>query len=750
VGRQKFEKKGANPGGDGGIDLGVRDVFKFVSYWNPSVKPDAAGNATVTFDAPDNLTGWRVLVMGATPGDRLGLAETNFKVNRPTEVRPVMPNQVMEGDHFKAGFSVMNRTNKARTLKVEINVQGDAKENIHQEMLNLEPYKRVTVWMPIDVEKITESAGVIKFIAKAGDEIDTDSMEYSLAVKKVRSLETVAEYGASTAEHVSIPINIPEKIYTDIGGVSVIAAPTVISNVAGAFKYLRDYPYAGWEQKLTKGLMAAHYQTLKKYFPAQFKWEDSADLPQQTLALAANAQAPNGGMTFYIAEDQYADPYLSAYTALAFNELRQAGYAIPLPVERKLQDYLLNFLKRDTAPDYYSDGMKSTVRAVALAALGGQGKIALDDLQRYMPSVKKMSLFGQAYFVQAAMQIKGAENMVKDVTQSMLSHANQTSGKFIFSETLDDDYQRILASPLRDNCAVLSTLMGVEKINKNLIGDIPFKLMSTINQTRKNRDHWENTQENIFCMQAMVDYSRAYENVIPKMTVGVDFKNKSLGETQFNSLLDLPVIFNYPMKKEDAGHKDSLVISRQGEGRLYYTTQIDFAPGEQKEAINAGMGIQREYSVQRDGKWLLLKEPMHIHTGELVRVDIYLSLPAARNFVVIDDAVPGGLEPVNRDLATASTVDADQNKFTAAEGSVWFKSNNWIEYNVSRWHFYHQELRHDVVRYYSDYLPAGNYHLSYTAQAIAAGDFSVPAVKAEEMYNPDVFGLGMLTSLLVE
>ncbi len=37
VGRQKFEKKGANPGGGGGPDLGLRSVFKFVSYWNPSV-----------------------------------------------------------------------------------------------------------------------------------------------------------------------------------------------------------------------------------------------------------------------------------------------------------------------------------------------------------------------------------------------------------------------------------------------------------------------------------------------------------------------------------------------------------------------------------------------------------------------------------------------------------------------------------------------------------------------------------------
>ena len=38
--------------------------------------------------------------MAVTPGDRMGLGEGHFKVNRPTEIRPVMPNQVIEGDRI--------------------------------------------------------------------------------------------------------------------------------------------------------------------------------------------------------------------------------------------------------------------------------------------------------------------------------------------------------------------------------------------------------------------------------------------------------------------------------------------------------------------------------------------------------------------------------------------------------------------------------------------------------------------------
>jgi len=165
--------------------------------------------------------------------------------------------------------------------------------------------------------------------------------------------------------------------------------------------------------------------------------------------------------------------------------------------------------------------------------------------------------------------------------------------------------------------------------------------------------------------------------------------------------------------------------------------------------INAGIDLHREYSVQRDGKWVLLENPMEIERGELVRVDLYASLPTARNFVVIDDPVPGGLEPVNRDLANASLIDAAAGDFQAAGGSWWFHFSDWHDYGVSRWSFYHQELRHNAVRFYSDYLPPGNYHVSYAAQAIAVGEFTVMPTHAEEMYDPDVYGKSLPRTLKV-
>lgn len=750
VGRQKFEKKGANPGGDGGSSLNMRSVFKYISYWNPSLKADAAGNADIDFTVPDNLTGWHILVMASTPSDRFGLGEGNFKVNRPTEVRPEMPNQVSEGDQFEARFSVMNRTKQDRTLKVSIKAEGtiDASTADHVEkMVALKPFERALVGLPLKVGKVDEKRdleeGQIRFTAQAGDTLDSDGTKHQLPVRKLRSLDVAANYGTTLADKVEEPVAFPDNIYPDVGAVSVTVAPTVIGNLEGAFKYMRDYPYPCWEQVLTRGVMAAHFKNLRGYISDKLSWPGYEKLPEQTLTLASEYQAPNGGMAYFIATDDHVDPYLSAYTALAFNWLRHDGYDVPENVERKLHQYLLNFLRNNQAPTFYTSGMSSTVRAVALAALAEDKQVDHSDIERYAPFVKEMSLFGKAHFAKAALMVPGEQNRVVETSKMILAHANETGGKFVFSEELDDSYSRILSSPLRENCAVLDvfTSLGETELGKNIVSDIPFKLVRSITQSRKNRDHWENTQENMFCMNALIDYSRVYEKDKPGMKVSASMDQKTFGATEFKDFRDPLVTFERPIEKADVGRMTKVELTREGTGRIYYATRLSYAPRESKEGdTNAGIEIHREYSMQHDGKWGLLTKPYTIHQGDLVRVDLYVSLPAARNFVVVDDPIPGGFEPVNSDLANNSKVDAAKAAYQAAGGSLWFKYNDWNDYNFSFWSFNHKELLHNAARFYADYLPPGNYHLSYMAQAIGAGEFAIMPTLAAEMYDPDVYG----------
>jgi uncharacterized protein YfaS (alpha-2-macroglobulin family) len=745
IGRDKLEKKGANPGGGGGPDLSLRSVFKFVGYWNPSLVVDKDGKAKIEFQAPDNLTGWRILAMAVTPDDRMGLGDATFKVNRKTEIRPVLPNRVIEGDTFQAGFSVMNRTDQPRTIDVSVQAEGpvEVRQGEHAasvtQQIKAEPYQRYIVRLPIK----TTGVGQITFTAKAGDSLDSDGLKQTLPVEMRQSLDVAAAYGTTDGGEAEQSIAFPADMRPDTGHVGVTVSPSVMGGVEGAFEYLKSYPYPCWEQKLSLALMAAYYQALKPYVAKSFTWKESTELPGKMLDLAAEHQAPNGGMVYYVPKDEYADPYLSSYTALAFGWLKERGYNVPAQVEEKLHKYLQTMLRKDVMPDLYTKGMASTVRAVALAALAEQGKATLADLQRYEPHVPEMSLFGKAHYLLALTKVAGTAKMQQAVVKAILAHANQTGGSLVFSEALDSGYRHILASSLRDNCAVFSALLAYHKANPSdaSIGEMPYQLMRTIVQSRKGRDHWYSTQANLFAVKALADFSRIYEAKKPDMTLHAFLDKEPIGSATFKDLTEPPAEFDRPLKPEDVGRKAVVKLKKEGEGRFYYAATVAYSPAKlRSDAVNSGIEVHREYSVERNGSWTLLESPMQIKTGELVRVDLYVSLPAERHFVVVDDPVPGGLEPVNRDLATASTVDARKGENEHPKGSFWFHFDGWLDYGYSRWSFYHKELRFDSARFYSEYLAPGNYHLSYVAQAISPGEFIVLPTHAEEMYDPDVYG----------
>ena len=753
IGRQQFEKKGANPGGDGGSSTSatsLRDDFKYIAYWNPSIITDKNGDAKVEFKMPDNLTGWKIMAVVVGKNDTMGLGKHTIKTNKSTEIRAVMPNQVLEGDKFSAGFNVMNRTGNPRELEVLIDVNiNDKKLSQQKQIVKLGAYERKNIYLPI----ATKKDGSIKFKIQAGDKVGEDALVHNVIVHKRKSLDTMSNFGSTIKDLVVEDVQVPNGIIATVGEVGVVLSSSVVGNTEGAFSYIKDYPYWCWEQRLTKAVAAAQYKELKKYLPDTLKWSEAKSLTNKMLGDASSFQAPNGGMAFWVGTNEYVSPYLSAYTALEFAWLKKQGYDIPLHVEQKLHTYLKQMLSTDVMPSYFSQGMRSTVRAVALNALSMSNTIDASEITRYARHSASMSLFGKANYLQAVMATKGVDDSIKtNVLNSILATSTQSASKFSFNEVLESKSSYLLSTPMRANCAILSALIDVSKDSKlnSKVKDIAPKMVRTITQSRGNKDHWENTQENVFCMNAIVDYAKVYESTPVNMNVDVSFDKKDIGNAEFKSLKAPSKRVFKDIQPSDVGKKTTLEIKKTGTGRLYYVSRISFARKDAlAQKVNSGIEITREYSIEKNSKFELLKSPMSIKQGDIIRVDLFISLATARNFVVVNDPVPGGLEPINSDLATSSVMDAKKGEFVASKDSWWFKFSDWSNYGRYSWSFYHKELRHDSARFYSDYLPAGNYHLSYTAQAIAEGEFSVMPSHVEEMYDPDVYGKSLPLKLNV-
>jgi hypothetical protein len=127
-----------------------------------------------------------------------------------------------------------------------------------------------------------------------------------------------------------------------------------------------------------------------------------------------------------------------------------------------------------------------------------------------------------------------------------------------------------------------------------------------------------------------------------------------------------------------------------------------------------------------------------VHAGDLVLVDLFVATPLPHEQVVIDDALPAGLQAVHSDFATtAAWMDA------AGEGS---RIDRFV-YEGDRQRAapppepaYRREVRDDRVLTFFDHLPAGVFHFRYMVTAVTVGRFVVPPAKVECMYEPETFG----------
>ena len=183
------------------------------------------------------------------------------------------------------------------------------------------------------------------------------------------------------------------------------------------------------------------------------------------------------------------------------------------------------------------------------------------------------------------------------------------------------------------------------------------------------------------------------------------------------------------------------MLARDGDaGRLYYRLGLRYAPTDfDLEPRDQGFVVQRTYQpvdddddvVQNnDGSWT-------VKAGARVRVVLTMVADSRRTHVALIDPIPAGFEIVNPALATSEPVpQADPSN--AAPGSYW-----WYQW------FDHQNLRDDRAEAFSTWLGAGSYEYTYVARATTPGVFVAPPTRAEQMYEPEVFGRSASTTVTI-
>jgi uncharacterized protein YfaS (alpha-2-macroglobulin family) len=131
--------------------------------------------------------------------------------------------------------------------------------------------------------------------------------------------------------------------------------------------------------------------------------------------------------------------------------------------------------------------------------------------------------------------------------------------------------------------------------------------------------------------------------------------------------------------------------------------------------------------------------------GELVRVKVTVVTTQQRNYVLVRDYLPAGLEPIDTELdstdpALIAQLEQERVQLAGDGGFVPRYWAPWYRWYYSPWK--QVDLRDDRVELRTDALPAGVHEYIYYARATAPGTFFVVPPHAEEGLFPEVFGRG--------
>ena len=734
------EALGAGGGGGGGeAPIQMRTDLRALAAFAPRVVTDGQGKARFAYKLPDSLTRYRIVAVAAAGANAFGAREGTQTARLPLMVRPSAPRFLNFGDTFELPVVVQNQTDAPLVVDVAVRAANLELRAGAGRQLTVPARERLEVRFPAAAAR----AGTTKIQVAASAGQWSDAQEVELPVWTPATSEAFATYGTIDGDGaLAQPILVPEA-WAEFGGLTLTTSSTGLQALTDAVIYLAEYPYGCAEQVASRALaLVAVKDVLQAFQVAELP---SAAVLEEKLAadLARLVQLQNpadGGWGFWEAGDP-SWPYLTAHVAHALARARQKGYAVDQACATRGLQYLRQIERH--IPGWYSPESRRALIAYALyvrAQLGDRDPQKASQLLREAGGPDKLSLeaLGWIYPLLRA----GAPADAQAVRRHFANRVVETAGAAHFATSYSDGAHVLLHSERRVDGVVLEALLDDPAEAK---GDLAAKLVQGL-LAHKKRGHWMNTQENAFILLALDRYFRVAEGVTPEFVARAWLGQAYAGQVSFAGRTTERQEVDVPMSwLQEAGRSPSLVLHKQGPGRLYYRIGLRYAPRDLKlQPLEAGFSVQRRYEAvddpgdvkqQSDGSWW-------IKAGARVRVHLTMLAPARRYHVALVDPLPAGLEPLDPALRATGALPPDPgNDQARGRGCCWWWSRTWYE---------HQGLRDERAEAFTSLLWEGVHTYSYVARATTPGRFVAPPAKAEEMYMPETFGRSGTDVVIVE
>ncbi len=745
--------------------IALRTDFNPLAHWSPAVATDAAGRATVEVKLPDNLTRYRVTVVAVAGGTQFGKAASAITARLPLMARPSPPRFLNFGDAFELPIVVQNQTDEPMTVDVAVRaanaVLGQA-FNV-SETLNVSGAGRRVVVPANDRVEVrfpttTASAGTARFqVAAVGRRGEpsavapgagaeatplqwADAASFSLPVYTPATTEAFAVYGVLDAGSVAQPVIAPTGVFTQFGGLEITTSSTALQALTDAVLYLAQYPFECSEQLASRIIAIVALRDVLTAFQAEGlppASELEATIVARDIATLQGLQNRDGGFPVW-RRGQESWPYHSVHVANALQRAKLKGYSVPPEMLENARNYLRDIERR--FPAWYGEDARRTITAYALTVRKLMGDADPARARRMVDEVGLDNLSAEAigWLLPVLSDDPASATQVAAIRRHLLNRVTETAGAAHFVTSYGDQGYVLLHSDRRADGILLDALIG-DQPDSELIPKLVAGLLA-----QRKAGKWANTQENSFILLALDRYFNTYEAQTPDFVARLWLGEQYAGESAFRGRTTEYRQITIPMATlaENAAEAQDLILSKDGQGRLYYRLGLRYAPSDLSlPPYDAGFTVTRRYEAvddpadvvqDADGTW-------RIKAGARVRVQLTLVAPARRYHVALTDPLPAGLEALNPALATTGTLPVEQGGGEPRPYRWWW--GPWYE---------HQNLRDQRAEAFASLLWEGVHTYSYVARATTPGVFVVPPAKAEEMYAPETFGRSGVDRVVVE
>ncbi|AKU98986.1 hypothetical protein AKJ09_05650 [Labilithrix luteola] len=717
----------------------VRTDFGALALFSPRVRTDGSGKATVPVKLPDNLTRYRVMAVASAGDKQFGANESTITARLPLMVRPSAPRFLNFGDRFELPVIVQNQTDSPVDVGVVARAVNATVEEPSAKRVTIPPNDRVEVRFNAAAEK----AGTARFQIGIAAKDFADASQITLPVYTPATTEAFATYGEIDDGAIAQPVKMPPNVFPQFGGLEITTSSTQLQALTDAVLYLVKYPFECNEQIASRVLAVASLKDVLSAFKAEGLPSPEVLTKSMTTDFEKlqRHQNGNGGWGFW---QEQPWPYLSVHVTHALVRAKEKGFQPNAVMLSRAQSYLRSI--ESQIPSWYPDDARRAIIAYALFVRKKMGDADPARAKRLITEaggLEKLPIEAVGWIWPILSQDKASAADNEAIRRHVQNRVTETAGAAHFVSGYKDADWLLLHSDRRADGVLLESMIGdqpqssvIPKLVKGLLG-------------HRKAGHWTNTQENAFVLLALDRYFATYEKVTPDFVARVWLGDRFAGQHAFKGRTTESSETKVPMQwlASELKSPQSLVLGKDGPGRLYYRIGMQYAPTDLKlPPTDQGFVVSRTYEgadkpedVRRDadGTW-------RVKAGTKVRVRVSMVAQSRRYHVALVDPIPAGLEPLNPALAVTGEIPKDPKVAEDAAkrgGRYWYWDRTWYE---------HQNMRDERVEAFASLLWDGVWDYTYVAKATTPGVYVVPPPKAEEMYSPETFGRGRGDRFIVE